>query len=211
MGLGLGCSRLPYPGCRWAPCLCGGRPLLANGAALPAGPRGLSSLAHCMEAPRVGSQHPLPLLPALLSLWGHKVAIGYIHTQQKEQGLSLPRTGMPSRGPGLRQLSTPTKWPRDQQGPDRHWQETTHTQPRWTLAGSAPYLDRVYLTQWGPTPRPPPAYRSGIQKHGRDPKPNKRAQIKVDGVVCWYRALPSGHTLPGTRQGAGNWPRSCQG
>lgn len=158
----------------------------------------------------MGSQHPLPLLPALLFLWGHRVAIGYIRTQQKGQGPFLPCPGTPSRGPGLRQLSTPTKWPMDQQG--LLWNNCmggarpalagNHSHPAPEDAGRVSPLPGPCVPDTvGAMPRPPPAYRRGTQKHSWDPKPNESAQTKVDGVVCWHCALPSGHTLPGTRQG----------
>lgn len=211
---------MPYPGCRQARCLCGGWPPLASSVALLGGLRGLSSPAHCTEAPGAGSWSPPSLLPVLLPLWGHRVTVSYILTQSEAQGSSLPCPGAPGRGPELRWLSTSTKCPMDQRGLLGNkrmggarpvWLENTHPPPPLfpVDAGgvSSPPGPLCTCHSRGQLPRlhasPLPTALRGWQAETRDPRPNEPAKTKRDGTGCWHHAVPPGHLSSGTRQRPG--------
>lgn len=122
----------PYPGCRWARCLAGVWALWASSAALLKGSRGRSSPAHCAVAPAAGSPCPLPLLPALLPLWGHGRAASYnLHPAWKTGPLppepwdtwqeTCPEAARHLHRWTGRGFSRTIAW----EGPGWHWQETT--------------------------------------------------------------------------------------
>lgn len=183
---------LCYLGCRWARCLSGGWPLLASSAALLGGPQGPSSPAHGTVAPGVGSWHPLPLLPALLPLWGHRAA--WVTSSASLWDRLPPCPGAPGRDLCRGSCPPPPEWPVGWQrllGTIAWWGQAgtgrKPLMPWWTLAGPAPHRDCCAPDTAGATPRlcPTPLF-TGVAIRKTIRTPNQTTPLRQSG---WRSAL----------------------